>query len=289
MTASPRLLLLAAAALFSTGGAVIKAIDLTGWQRASFRSAIAAVFLWIVLPQARRLPGTMTILVALGYAATMVTFVLANTYATSATAIFVQDLAPLFVLLLSPILLNEKVTRRDVIFMLVLALFFALLVSAPEKPSPTASDPGLGLLCATLSCAGWAATILGLRLLSRGRKPADPDPSAQALVLGNAFAFLGALPFSLPLPLPLSTLHPADLGWLLYLGVFQIGLAYVFLTRGLRSVPALEASLLLMLEPVLNPLWTYLFHGETPTPLTILAGLGILTATAIHTLTSPRP
>jgi len=287
MTASPRLLLLAAAALFSTGGAVIKAIDLTGWQRASFRSAIAAVFLWIVLPQARRLPGPKTVLVALGYAATMVTFVLANTYATSATAIFVQDLAPLFVLLLSPILLHEKVTRRDVIFMLVLALFFALLVSAPEKPSPTASDPGLGLLCATLSCAGWAATILGLRLLSRGRKPADPDPSAQALVLGNAFAFLGALPFALPVSF--ATTSPADLGWLLYLGVFQIGLAYVFLTRGLRSVPALEASLLLMLEPVLNPLWSYLFHGETPTPLTILAGLGILTATAIHTLTSPRP
>lgn len=281
MSPSPRLLLLIAAALFSTGGAVIKAITLTGWQRASFRSAIAALFLLVLLPHSRRRPAPRTIAVALCYAATMVTFVLANTYATSATAIFVQDLAPLFVLLLSPVVLGESIRRRDVVFMFVLGAFFALLVSAPEAASRTATDPALGLVYAITSCVGWAGTILGMRLLARGRRPGEPDPSAQALVLGNAFAFVCALPFALPV----SHVSLLDLGLLTYLGVFQIGVAYVCLTRGLRSVPAIAASLLLMLEPVLNPVWSWLVHGEVPTWLTIVAGAGILVATAVHSAT----
>ena len=278
MVTSPPFLLLIAATLFSTGGAVIKAVALTGWQRASFRSAIAALFLVIVLPQSRRLPSARTLFVGLCYAATMVTFVLANTYATSATAIFVQDLAPLFVLLLAPRLLGERIHRRDVIFMVVLGALFSLLISAPERASLTASDPTLGLCYAIASCVGWAVTLLGLRLLSRGRNSKEPDAAAQALVVGNVFAFLGAL----PLALPVATIAARDLLLLGYLGVFQIGVAYLCLARGLRAVPAIAASFLLMLEPVLNPFWTWLVHDEVPATLTLIAGAGILVATAVH-------
>jgi drug/metabolite transporter (DMT)-like permease len=280
-----RLLLLLAAVLFSTGGAAIKALSLTGWQRASFRSAIAAVFLFVVLRQARRWPAPRTVFVGLGYAATMVTFVLANTYASAATAIYTQALAPLFVLLLSPWLLRERVTRRDVAFMAALALGYVFLLLAPEAATRTATDPRLGLLFASGSCLGWACTILGLRTLARGQQAGSDDPTPQALFLGNALACLLAL----PLALPVVSIAPADFVWLAYLGVFQIGLAYVCLARGLRAVPALEASLLLMLEPVLSPWWTLAVHGENPHAFTWLGGGIVMLGTLLHALAGARP
>jgi drug/metabolite transporter (DMT)-like permease len=281
-----RLLLLLAAGLFSTGGAAIKALHgLDGVQRASFRSAFAAAFLLIVLPESRRLPTPRTLLVGACYAATMVTFVLANTYATSATAIFVQDLAPLVVLLLSPWVLNEPVKRRDVLFLVALGACFAVLLLAPEQRSATATDPAAGMSWAIASCVGWGCTLLGLRLLAKGQRQGDPDPSAQALVTGNVLACLVVLPFALPV----GHVSAPTLVLLAYLGVVQIGLAYVCLTRGLRHVPALEASLLLMIEPVLNPLWSWLAHGEVPSGWTLAAGAGIVVATAVQALTQPRP
>jgi DME family drug/metabolite transporter len=71
-----------------------------------------------------------------------------------------------------------------------------------------------------------------------------------------------------------------------YLGVAQIGLAYVLLTRALRLVPALEASLLLLLEPVLNPVWAWIVHGEVPSPWSISGGALILLATAAKAVSS---
>ncbi len=67
----------------------------------------------------------------------------------------------------------------------------------------------------------------------------------------------------------------------IYLGVFQLGLAYVFLSRAITRVPALEASLFLLVEPVLSPVWAWLAHGETPGPLAAIGGVVILAATAL--------
>jgi len=279
-----RLLLVLAALLFSTGGAAIKALSLTGWQRASFRSAVAALFLLAVLPAARRRPDLPTVLVSAGYAVTMVSFVLANTYASAATAIFTQSLAPLFVLLLAPWLLREAVTRRDLALMAALAVGYGCLLSAPETATRTAPDPRLGLVFASCSCLGWSATLLGLRMLARAHAEHGRDATPQALVLGNALAFAVALPAALPV----GHVAAADVLLLLYLGVFQIGLAYVCLSKGLRTVPALEASLLLMLEPVLNPVWTWLLHGENPHPRTWLGGAIVLAATAAHAFAGAR-
>ena len=281
---SSRLLLLLTALLFSTGGAAIKALSLTGWQRASFRSAIAGVFLLIVLRQARRWPTWRSLLVGIGYAVTMVCFVLANTYASAATAIFTQGLAPVFVLLLSPWLLREQVARHDIAFMVALAVGYMFLLVAPETATRTATDPGLGLLLATGSCVGWACTLVGLRILARDRQSGAHDPTPQALVVGNALACVAVLPMALPV----EHFSSLDLAWLLYLGVFQIGLAYVCLVQGLRRVSALEASLLLMLEPVLSPVWTLLVHGESPHHLTWLGGGVVLFGTLVQAVARAR-
>jgi drug/metabolite transporter (DMT)-like permease len=109
MSTSPvrnRLLLVAAAILFSTGGAAIKAATLTGWQVACFRAGVAALVLLAALPQARRGWTWRIAPVAAAYAATSVAFAMANRLTTSANAIFLQSTAPLYLLLLGPLLLK---------------------------------------------------------------------------------------------------------------------------------------------------------------------------------------
>lgn len=262
---------LAAAALFSSGGAAIKAASLTAWQVASFRSAVAAVALLILMPEARRWPRPRVLLVGLAYAATMVLFVLGNKLTTAASTIFLQSTAPLYVLLLGPWLLKERVKPADLVYMAVLGLGLGTFFVGLDPASATAPNPWLGNLLALLSGVFWALTVMGLRALGRGGS--DWGPSAA--ICGNVFAALGCLPMALPVV----SSRPVDWAVVIGLGIFQIGLAYVFLIRGLRQVTALEASLLLLLEPVLNPIWAWLVHGERPGGWSLAGGAVILLAT----------
>jgi drug/metabolite transporter (DMT)-like permease len=97
----------------------------------------------------------------------------------------------------------------------------------------------------------------------------------------------------LPWALPVTGGGGRDLGVVLFLGTIQIGLAYALLTRAIRAVPALEASLLLLLEPVLNPLWAFLVLGEVPAAGSLAGGAIILGATAVRNgveaARAPRP
>ncbi len=273
-----RLQVLAAALLFSTGGAVIKAVSLSGWQVACLRSAVAATALWVMLPGARRRWTGSTLLVGVAYAGALITYVLANRLTTAASTIFLQSTAPLYLLFLGPWLLREPLRRRDLLFMVALAAGLALFFAEPDPPSATAPWPLAGNLLAALGGVFWALALTGLRAM--GREGARPGAAESAVVAGNVIALVACL----PLAWPVSGAAAAD--WLLigYLGVVQIGLAYVFLTRGLRRVPALEASLLLLIEPVLNPLWAWWLHGERPGGWALAGGALILTATALHTL-----
>ena len=108
-----------------------------------------------------------------------------------------------------------------------------------------------------------------------------------AAVLGNVLACLFCLPAALPIS-TIATARPVDWAILGYLGVFQIGLAYVFLTRALERVPAFEAALLLLLEPVLNPIWSWLVHGERPSAWSFAGGGVILAATVIKSWVDVR-
>lgn len=277
-----RLLLLAAAVLFSTGGAAIKAASLNGWQVASFRSAVAAAALLLLEPAARGRQRWEAVAVGATYAATMILFALANKLTTAANAIFLQDTAPLYLLALGPLLLHEPVRRRDFAFLAVMVCGMTLFFAAQEAPSRTAPDPFRGNLLAVSSGITWASTIAGLRWLGTR---CGAGAAAPAVVAGNLIAFLGCLPMAVPV---------TDIGWrdlavLLYLGVFQIALAYWCLTRGLARVPALEASLLLLAEPALNPVWAWLLHGERPSAWALVGGALILTACLLKTWSEQRP
>ena len=273
-----RIELLAAAGLFSIGGAAIKACQMTSWQVASFRSLVAAAAVLILLPSARRGWSWRTAAVGVAYAATMVLFVLSNKLTTAANTIFLQSTAPLYIVLLGPWLLKEPITRRDLGFMATLAVGMGLFFVGAQPTYATAPDPTLGNILGVASGLCWAATIVGLRGLGRGGSTSEG--STAAVAFGNLLA--GVL--VLPMAFPVVSARPLDWALIAVLGVFQIGLAYVFLTRGVRGVPALEASLLLLVEPILSPFWAWLVHGETPTTWAILGGVIIVAATAVNTL-----
>jgi len=270
-----------AALLFSTGGAAIKAAAFTGWQIACFRSGIAALVLWLLIPGARRGWTWRNVLVGITYAATLVLFVLANRLTTSANTIFLQSTAPLYVLALSPWLLRESVRPADVGFMAVVGIGLVLFFVGAETPVATAPDPVRGNLLAAGSGVTWALTVCGLRWMGRG----DAEHGAiGAVVVGNALAFVATLPRALPLPA-----HPAaDWAVIVYLGVFQIGLAYALVTSALRRLQAFEASIILLIEPAFNPLWAWVVHHEVPSAWALAGGGLILGATALRTLVEAR-
>jgi drug/metabolite transporter (DMT)-like permease len=270
-----RLWVLAAALLFSTGGAAIKGNTLTSWQVASFRSLVAALALALLIPAARRNWTRRHLIVGAVYSATLILFVAANKLTTAANAIFLQSTAPAYLIVLGPLLLRERLRRSDVWLLLGVAVGMALFFVAAEPPRATAPDPVNGNIIGMFSGVAWAFTVLGLRWI--GRSDDGAHASMATVVAGNTFAGLLALPFALPV----EHAGPGDLLVLLYLGVFQVGLAYVCLTRGIRRVPAFEASTLLLIEPALNPVWTWLIMGERPAVLSIAGGSVILASTLL--------
>jgi drug/metabolite transporter (DMT)-like permease len=267
-----RLEIVVAALLFSTGGAAIKATTLTGVEVGGVRSAIAAVALVLLIPAARRGYGWRSAAVGLAFTGSLVLFVTANKLTTSAASIFLQSTAPLYVLLLGPWLLREKATRSDLAMMVPVAVGLLLVFAGTGTAVRTAPDPFRGNVLALLSGVTWALAIMGLRWMSRHE---DGSPMAAA-VLGNVFAALVCLPFLRPV----STIPAGDWVSLAYLGIFQVAGAYVFLTRGVGRLPALEASLLLLVEPALNPVWAWIAHGERPSALALSGGALILGSTA---------
>lgn len=288
----PRAELLLTALLFSTGGAAIKATTLSSWQVAGFRSGVAALTVFLLLPAARRRWRPRTLGVAAAYAATLLLYVLANKLTTAASTIFLQSTAPLYVLLLAPWLLKEPVRRLDAVYMGVVAGGMALFFVGVEPPLETAPDPLTGNILAAGAGFTWALTVIGLRFLGReqkgegakaGRGRAATSEGATAVVAGNFLVFVVALPLALPLEPAPPRVALTDWSVIAFLGIFQVGVAYVFMTRALKDVGALEASLLLLLEPVLNPVWAWLLHGEAPGRWSLAGGVLILAATAVKT------
>jgi len=206
--------------------------------------------------------------------------VAANKLTTSANAIFLQSTGPLYLLFLGPLLLREKIRTRDLGVFAAVAIGVTLLLAGSGSASPSGPDPRRGNLLGLFSGFAWAWTIAGLRWL--GRQTQDPGAGNATVAAGNLLAFAGTLPIALPV------VHATlpSLLVLLYLGVFQVSLAYVLLTRSIRHVPAFEASTLLLVEPVFNPVWTWMLWGEKPGVMAVAGGFVII-ATAF--LSSLRP
>ena len=264
-----RLQILLAAALFSTGGAAIKSSSLTSWQIACSRSLIAALVLMLVFPSWRKFWDRKSLMIGCAYAATMILYAVANKLTTAANTIFLQSTAPLYLLFLCPLLLKERARRTEWILTLTIGVGMILFFVGIEAPQRTAPNPALGNTLGALSGVTWALTLLGLRWI--GREDLDGKIVGRSVVAGNLIAFLIAL---VP-AVPFGEVAARDFMIVGYLGFFQVGLAYICVTFGVRKLPALETALLLLLEPVLNAFWAWAVHGETPGKWS-LAGCSII-------------
>jgi drug/metabolite transporter, DME family len=268
-----------AAVLFSTGGAAIKTAALSGLQVASLRSGIAAAALLLLLRGRVRWSWRVCGVGAV-YAATLVLFVSATKLTTAASAIFLQSAAPLHIAVLAPLVLGERVRGRDLVVLAAAATGLTLCFVGRPAASLMAPDPAMGNILGILCSLSWASTLLGLRWLENR----EPDSALSAVVVGNLLAFLAGVPVLWPLP----GASGADWATLAYLGVVQIGCAYVLLTGAVRHLPALQVSLLLLLEPVLNPVWTWMVRGENPGAWTLAGGAVIVCGAAVQAVYDAR-
>jgi len=266
-TAQARWLMVGAALLFSTGGAAIKFSSLSGATLGGLRSVVAALALFVLVPACRRGLSWRVLPVSVVHAMTLLLFVAANTYTTAANAIFLQSTAPLWIVLLGPYLVGERIKREDLPVMGLVGAGLLCFVMAGDPATPIATSPELGNALAIGSGLTWGLTLLGLRRLARD----TPDGAAASAALGNVIAAVATIPaWSSAFPLGLG-----NVGVVLFLGIFQVALAYVWMTAAFPHVPALTASLLLLMEPVLSTGWAWLLHGEQPAPLA-LTGAAVL-------------
>jgi drug/metabolite transporter (DMT)-like permease len=261
--------ILLAGLLFSTGGAAIKGCSFDAWEVAALRSGIAAIVILVLVPRSRGGWTKGIVAVACAHAATLVLFVASNKNTTAANAIFLQSTAPLWVLLAGPFVLAEPIRRRDVLVVAMLAIGMTAFFVGVDDPSATAPDPAFGDVLGALSGLTWAATLLGLRALGRG----GAQRASAAAALGCILSCLFAVPMIwLDGAAGLRQATASDWIVVAYLGIFQVGIAYVLMTRAVPHVPAFLVALLLMIEPICNPLWAFLVHGETPRLLAVVGG-----------------
>lgn len=256
------LLLIAAAIVWSFGGLLIKLIGLGPMAIAGARSAVAAVVIWAYARGGRGGFSGNLLLGAVAYAGTVVFFVMATKMTTAANAILLQYTAPIYVAVLSPWLLRERITAVD--WAAVVAAMGGMIFFFLDRLS---TDGTIGNILAIVSGVFFALTVIALRREPHG------GSSLRIVLAGNILAALVGLP-----AVATSTVHTIDLLWLLLLGVGQLGFGYILFVHGVRYVPAIEAALIPILEPFLNPLWVMLFYGEQPSAKALVGGLIVVSS-----------
>ena len=269
---SPLLLVLGAAILWSTGGLFIKATSLSGLELSFGRSLLAAITVAVFTRREGFGLNRVTALAALLYAALLILFVLATKQTTAANAIFLQYTAPVYVLVLEPLFYKEKFRRRDLITVAVCVAGMSLFFVGKLRPQDVS-----GNLLALASGLCFAFYFLLLRHSS-----ARNVNRASSVIYGNLLVVLIAAPAGLA---AMQHLSATDAACVAYLGVVQIGFAYLLFTLAMaRGVRSLDAGIIGYIEPVLNPIWVFLFIGERPSGWAILGGAIIIAAVVAHML-----
>lgn len=265
-------LLVMTALLWSSSGLCVKIINWHPLSILSARSMIATVVFIIYLRHFNLRWAGLQIAGAFGYVGTQLFFISATKLTTAANAIFLQYTSPLYIVLFGYWLLGERPQAADWVSMLV--IFTGMLLFFGDE----LSFNGLyGNLLAILSGMLMAVMILCMRRQKAGIP-------GNTILLGNILGALIGLPSLFQESISLSSIAIIS-----YLGIFQIGLSFVFYSIAIKHVKALESTLILTMEPILNPLWVFLAIGEAPSRLAMVGGVLVLGAVAARAVISARP
>lgn len=264
-------LLVATAVLWSFGGLLIKLINWHPAAIAGGRSLIAALLFFFVLGKPTVKMTRSQWAAALAYSATVILFVFATRLTTAANAILLQYAAPVYTILLSAWILKEKSSIIDwgAVFLILggMVLFFL-----------DGFEMGhfLGNVLAILSGLSFALMVVFLR---KQKHTSTWEP----IFWGNILTALAGLPFMTdPYPDPIGILS------LLALGIFQLGLSYILYTVAIKRVTAVEATLVPVIEPILNPIWVFVGLGELPGVWALVGGILVLLTVSLRFLLTYR-
>lgn len=256
------------AILWSTSGLFIKLIDLNPLTIAGLRSAIAAIFMLLLMRGRLQFNWTFPqISGALAYALTMILFVSATKLTTAANAILLQYTAPVFTALMGAWFLKEKVTRFD--WIIIGTVLGGMVLFFLDRLS-------LIGIWGNIMAVGSGVTLSYFIICLRLQKNASP---IETVILGNLTTMLICIPFYFQQ-------LPTFVDWtiLFYMGILQIGLSFVIFSTAIKYVAALDAVLIQTLDPLLNPIWVYLVIGEAPGRWAIAGGIIVIMAVTIRNI-----
>lgn len=252
-------LLIATSVLWSFAGICIKLLSWNGYAIAGLRGLIAAMMMLILVRRPHLPRNFYQIGAVLSYVGLVVLMVLSTKLTTAANSILLQYTAPVYSAILGYFLLREPVTRHD-----ILAILLVLAGLAVFLYDGLSTGHMLGDLLALLSGVCYGAMNV---LMRKGGSHAP----AENIFWGNLLAFFLMLPF---MGQPQMTAQ--NIAMILFMGVFQLGLAYILYALAIPHVSALDATVITVLEPILNPIWVMLFYGERPSVFTLVGGAIVL-------------
>lgn len=258
------------AILWSSGGLFIKLISLDSMELSFFRCAIAAVVFALMFRKRILKLNSLALLNSFAYAAVLILFVIATKTTTAANAIFLQSTAPIYVLIFEPFLTKTKWERINIITIVICFLGMILFFMGDLTPGDIK-----GNIAALLAGVAFAAFFLGM-------KKNEPKYGESSIFYGNVIVALICIPFITDM----NSISVQDFAMVSFLGVFQIAFAYALFSYGLKRIIAVEASIISMFEPVLNPIWVFIGYGEVPSFYAIIGGIIIMTAITVRTLIS---
>jgi drug/metabolite transporter (DMT)-like permease len=257
-------LILLAGLLWSLAGLFIKSLDLPALTISFYRSLFAGLFFLLFVRNTRWTSSVSVLVSAASYTAAISSFVWANKLTTAANAIVLQYTAPIFVFLFVRFLFREPITRLNLMTLLAgmagITIIFAGSAGEPDFQ---------GVIVAVLSGLLFSIYMINLRFVRA------VDPIALTFV-NNLVCSAVLIPFILPHPMP----SQEQLLALAAMGVIQLGIPYFLFSKGLEKISLQEASLIVLIEPVLNPIWVAWVVGEIPSAFTLLGGGIILLSLA---------
>ena len=263
-----RLLILLTAVLWSLAGVFIKSLELPPVVIAFYRSLFASLLFSLFITRSGWGVSVPLLVSVASYTATMSFFVWANKLTTAANAIVLQYTAPIFVFLFVRLLFREPISRSN-----LLTLFSGMVGVTIIFSGGGGQQDLKGVTVALFSGFVFSIYMVNLRYL-KGFNP------LLLTFVNNTVCSLALLPLTVS-QLALSMDQVLALA---AMGVVQLGIPYFLFSKGLESIPLQEASLIVLVEPVLNPVWVVLIVGEVPSARTVFGGGVILFSLALRYL-----
>ncbi len=244
---------------------LIKLVDWNPVAIAGSRSGVAALVMLLYVRKPKFTKSKAQITGAFFYMLMVILFVVANKLTTAANVILLQYTAPIWVAILAAWILKEKTRKVD--WLAIAAVMGGMVLFFLGDLGGGAL---LGNLISIVSGVLLALTVIFLRLQKDGSQ-------IEMTLLGNLLTFLVSLPFIFQ-----SVPDTRSIVGIVILGVFQLGISYTLFSIAVRHVTALEAILIPVIEPILNPIWVFLATGERPGGLALVGGLIVVVAVTLR-------